>query len=138
VSLQEITQELASIERNSTATLEALRESGRSTTEADLTCWHCRSLNLVSDDESAEFYDQIERALPTYLPTMALTRIAFGFFELWERALPTTSWLTERLEQFQVFAEQTGSCPEGWSYEPTDRSPGYILQAWADREDGDQ
>lgn len=135
MSWQEFTRELASIERNSTAKLEALRESGRSSTEADHICWHCRSLNLVSDDASAEFYDEIERTLPKYLPPMELTRIAFGSFELWEHAFPTTSWLAERLKQFRAFAERTGSCPEGWSYEPTDRTLGYIPQAWADDEE---
>lgn len=140
MSPQEITQELGSIRRNSAEALEALEalsQSGLHPTEADRVCWHCRSLAPVSEEEIDEYYDLIERALPQFLPPMELTNIAFGSYELWERAFPTMEWLTERLGQFQAFAEHTGSCPEGWSYEPTNRTPGNIPQAWADEEESD-
>jgi hypothetical protein len=135
VSPQEITQELGSIRRNSAEALEALTQASKHSTEAERVCWHCRSLSPVSEEESAGYYDLIGRSLPQFLPPMELTSIAFGSYELWEKAFPTMSWLTERLEQFQAFAEHTGSCPEGWSYEPTDRSAGNIPQAWADEEE---
>ena len=132
MSHQQIAQELASIERSSVKAFDAIVQSGRRPSEADRVCWHGRSLIPVSDEEGDEFYDLIERTLPECLPPMDLECISFGAFELWEHAFPTTSWLAERLDQFQAFGERTGSCPEGWSYEPTDRSKGFIPQAWAD------
>ena len=128
----ELDQEIMLIRSHSSDALAAISASGREPSDADRVCWHCRSLDEVDDGQSAEYYDQIEALIPTQFGQIEMEPMVLGSFELWEKAFPTPDWLEQRLMQFRTFGRETGTCPEGWSYEPSDRPKGWIPQAWAD------
>ena len=128
----ELDQESMLIRSNSSDALAAISASGREPSDADRVCWHFRSLDEVADGQSAEFYDHVEALLPKQIAQIEMERMVFGSFELWEKSFPTADWLKQRLAQFRTFGVETGTCPEGWSYEPSDRQKGWIPQAWAD------
>lgn len=131
----EIDQEIASIEKNSSEALSLIAKSGRKLSKTDRVCWHLRPLGNP-DEEDDEYFDRIQQALSDDFPEMTLTWAGLGSFELWEVALPERNWLHERLGQLREFCGKTDTCPEGWSYEPTDRLTSWIPQAWADDEEG--
>jgi len=131
----EIDQEIASIESNSGDALDLIAGSGRKSSKGDRVCWHLRALG-GPDAENDEYVAQIQQALRDDFPEMTLTWAGLGSFELWEDALPNRNWLSQRLDQLRKFCGKTDACPEGWSYEPTDRPTGWIPQAWADDEEG--
>jgi len=137
VTGSEIDQEIASIENNSGEALALISESGRKPSKGDRVCWHLRPLGGLGA-QNDEYVARILQALNDDLPEMTLTWAGLGSFELWEETLPEGNWLDERLGQLREFCGKTATCPEGWSYEPTDRQNGWIPQAWAENEESDK
>ena len=116
----------------STDALAAIECDGKDRSRSPLVCWSCTSLHKLSHEQSEEFFERVERALPTYFPEMNMDRVAFGHFELWEESTPNSAWLEKRLKEMLVFGNEMGLTIDGWSYEPLDRAKGsWIPQAWA-------
>ena len=106
----------------------------------DRVCWHFMSQSdLCSDDEAqAAYYEGAKRAFGGR-DDCALDLIAFGSFEVWDRALPTLEWLRQRAEQLARVSHTFGAQLEGWSYEPVGYPGHSIPQAFGtdDEEESD-
>jgi len=110
--------------------LKALAKTRGIGSEGDRVCWHCTSVDDFENSDASDFYEVAEEAILSVIPAGVMEPVAFGHFEFWESVYPTQDWIELRLSQFEKLGSAANIVLEAWSFEPVDRSFGWIPQAW--------